>query len=777
MSSPNSTQRTDRPYPSVIYRGFEGEGERTQQIAYGMCRRFDVAKGALVSLTNEEGGTPCAIAAILTDTNRCGLDGLNLGAAGRVSAENLLFDRREMRERLAARGVNTDELSFAELFDAQAEPGAQIILKAEQACEVYVVLPMSRDGLLHGGGGRLSVQVRGGGINTRLALPDPLGKVVDEWRIPRASAFAYQVKKGQFIQIIDVEGQQCSDFMAMRADALDAGIERYIDGTVTRSVTGRAYPHPGLHDKYFDQDIRPLLAVRQDTVGRHDSFALACTGYGYEERGFPGHVNCSDNISEVYAPYGIQRRRAWPAINLFFNSWILPTNNVLRSDEAWSRPGDYVVMEALTDLVCVSTACPDDIDPINNWNPTDIHVRVYEEKTSISRAVVHRTNIDDRDMKTENSAFHEKTSKLTRSYAVARNTWLPTRYDATGTVEEYWACKRAATLQDMSSLRKYDVMGPDAEKLLQHCLTRDVAKLAVNRGLYALLCDERGSVLDDGTLFRLAPDLFRWCCGSEDSSLHLREHAEKLGLRVWIKSLSEQMPNLAIQGPRSRAILEKVVFTKESQPTLQNLKWFGFTLARLRDGQGAPFMLARSGFTGELGYEIFCDRSNAEEIWDALIEAGAEHGLVPMGGEALEMLRIEAGLMARGAEFGPDVDAFESGLGFAVDLKKADFVGRAALERNAIAPRRHLMGLLFEGNDHPSHGDPIFSGREQVGVVTSATRSPELGCAIAMARIAAENAVTGCQLEIGKLDGRLKRLPCTVTTLPFLDAAREKPRA
>nr|WP_302795425.1 aminomethyltransferase family protein [Shinella daejeonensis] len=673
--------------------------------------------------------------------------------------------------------MDADDLPAAGLFDAEAEPGTQIVLKAERACAIYLILPILRDGLLHGGGGRLSVQIRGGRANTRLALPDPLGKVVDEWRVPRATAFAYQVRKGQFIQIIDVEGQQCSDFMAMRADALDAGIERYIDGTVTRSATGRAYPQPGLHDKYYDQDIRPLLAVRQDTVGRHDSFALACTGYGYEERGFPGHVNCSDNISEVYAPYGIQRRRAWPAINLFFNSWILPTNNVLRSDEAWSRPGDYVVMEALTDLVCVSTACPDDIDPINNWNPTDIHVRVYEEKTSISRAVVYRTNIDDRDMKTENSPFHEKTSRLTRAYAVARNTWLPTRYDATGAVEEYWACKRAATLQDMSSLRKYDVMGPDAERLLQHCLTRDVARLAVNRGLYALLCDERGSVLDDGTLFRLAPDLFRWCCGTEDSSLHLREQAEKLGLRVWIKSLSEQMPSLAIQGPKSRAILEKVVFTKESQPTLQNLKWFGFTLARLRDGQGAPFMLARSGFTGELGYEIFCDRANAEEIWDTLIEAGTAHGLVPMGAEALDMLRIEAGLMARGAEFGPDVDAFESGLGFAVDLKKADFVGRAALERNSVSPRRRLMGLLLGGNDLPAHGDPVFLGREQVGVVTSATRSPELGSAIAMARIAVENAVTGTALEIGRLDGRMKRLAATVTTLPFLDAAREKPRA
>ncbi|MCP8894160.1 aminomethyltransferase family protein [Shinella daejeonensis] len=777
MPAPNQARVPQRSYPSAIYRGLEDEASRPQQIAYGACRRFEIGAGALISITNEEGGTACAIVAVAEDANRCCLDALGLAAAGQAAVRDLLFDRREIRERLAARGMDADDLPAAGLFDAEAEPGTQIVLKAERACAIYLILPILRDGLLHGGGGRLSVQIRGGRANTRLALPDPLGKVVDEWRVPRATAFAYQVRKGQFIQIIDVEGQQCSDFMAMRADALDAGIERYIDGTVTRSATGRAYPQPGLHDKYYDQDIRPLLAVRQDTVGRHDSFALACTGYGYEERGFPGHVNCSDNISEVYAPYGIQRRRAWPAINLFFNSWILPTNNVLRSDEAWSRPGDYVVMEALTDLVCVSTACPDDIDPINNWNPTDIHVRVYEEKTSISRAVVYRTNIDDRDMKTENSPFHEKTSRLTRAYAVARNTWLPTRYDATGAVEEYWACKRAATLQDMSSLRKYDVMGPDAERLLQHCLTRDVARLAVNRGLYALLCDERGSVLDDGTLFRLAPDLFRWCCGTEDSSLHLREQAEKLGLRVWIKSLSEQMPSLAIQGPKSRAILEKVVFTKESQPTLQNLKWFGFTLARLRDGQGAPFMLARSGFTGELGYEIFCDRANAEEIWDTLIEAGTAHGLVPMGAEALDMLRIEAGLMARGAEFGPDVDAFESGLGFAVDLKKADFVGRAALERNSVSPRRRLMGLLLGGNDLPAHGDPVFLGREQVGVVTSATRSPELGSAIAMARIAVENAVTGTALEIGRLDGRMKRLAATVTTLPFLDAAREKPRA
>ena len=148
-----------------------------------------------------------------------------------------------------------------------------------------------------------------------------------------------------------------------------------------------------------------------------------------------------------------------------------------------------------------------------------------------------------------------------------------------------------------------------------------------------------------------------------------------------------------------------------------------------------------------------------------------------MGGDALAMLRIEAGLMTAGAEFGPDVDAMESGLGFAVDFNKPEFIGKAALERNNAAPRRRLVGLTFTGADTPAHGDGVFVGREQVGVVTSACFSPQLGHAIAMARVAIENSDDGTRLEAGKLDGHMKRLPCVVTAPPFIDPKREKPRA
>ena len=270
---------------------------------------------------------------------------------------------------------------------------------------------------------------------------------------------------------------------------------------------------------------------------------------------------------------------------------------------------------------------------------------------------------------------------------------------------------------------------------------------------------------------------FRWCCGSDDSALHLREQAEALGLNVHVRSLSEKMGNLALQGPKSRDILRKVVHTQPSRPTLDAIKWFGFTIARIGGEDGPAVMLCRSGFTGELGYEIFCDTRDAETVWDRLMEAGEPEGLRPMGGTALDMLRIEAGLMISGAEFGPEVDAFEAGLAFAVDFKKPEFLGRAALERNASAQRRKLVGLLFSGNEAPHHGDGVFVGRNRVGTVTSASYSPELGHAIAMARVAVEDADNGAVLEVGKLDGHMKRLPATVTSLPFIDPSREKARA
>lgn len=760
------------------FEGLKSVNRLKLDILWGEVGQVDLPAGAVISVTNVDGAATAWITAQTADERSFSLSAIELPAEKSIPMDSAKFDSRTM----AAIANNRDGcLSSARaysVFDHSTAPGETFITRLRAPATLVVIAPVDRDFVTSGGGARFSVEIKlpeGGSAEAN--LPDPLGKVRDEWRVKRGTAHAYELGKGQFVQVIDVEGQQCSDFMAMRSSALDAGIERFIDSAVSRTMTRSAYPLPGLHDKFFDQDIRPLLAVRQDTVGRHDTFALACTARGYEERGFPGHLNCSDNISHAFAPYGIQSRRAWPAINFFFNSWIDWQNHHIGADEAWSRPGDYVVMQALTDLVCVSTACPDDVDPINGWNPTDIHVRIYEEDSSITHSVSWRALPGDEGKLTRHSAFHPRTSKLTSNYQPARDLWVPIQYDATGATEEYWACRNAATVQDMSGLRKFDVVGPDAEELLQHCMTRDVSKLSQHRGFYALICDDRGSVLDDGTLFRLEPTAFRWCCGSDISAVHLREQAEQLDLNARILSLGHKMPNLAIQGPKSRDILREIVFTQPTRPSLDNLKWFGFTVARLHDRDGPVFMLCRSGFTGELGYEIFCDQNDALEIWDGLMAVGERHGLVPMGGHALDMLRLEAGLMIAGSEFGPDSDAMESGLGFAVDFKKPAFLGRAALERNAASPRRKLVGLLLAGNEAPTHGDGVFVGREKVGVVTSASFSPQLGHAIAMARVAVENAEFGTTLEVGKLDGQMKRLPCSVTSLPFLDPKREKARA
>ncbi len=770
------------PAETAVYRqryeGLKDPNRLSLDVLCGESGSIGAEAGALVSITNVDGGASALVTALSDERPEFSLSPLDVDADSPVRIDATAFDSRAMAATAANRSTDLDCAQALRIFDQSSPAGETYLFRVKSRARLFFAAPVSPDFITTGGGSRFRIKLQfAEKPDLDLLLPEPLGRVRDEWRIDRGTARAYEVKKGQFIQVIDVEGQQCSDFMAMRSDALDQGFERYIDSTVSRTMVRGAYPLPGLFDKFYDQDIRPVLAVRQDTVGRHDTFALACTARGYEERGFPGHLNCSDNISAAYSPYGINPRRAWPAINFFFNSWIDWQHNNIAADEAWSRPGDYVVMQALTDLVCVSTACPDDVDPINGWNPTDIHVRIYEEDSTISRSTSWRARPDDAGQLTKESAFHSRTSQLTGSFGVSRDLWMPARYDATGAVEEYWRCRNNATLQDMSSLLKFDIVGPDAEELLQHCLTRNVARLSQFRGLYALVCDERGSLIDDGTLFRLEPTAFRWCCGSNNSALQLREQAERLGLNARVLTLGHKMPNLALQGPKSRDILKKVVFTQPSRPALENLKWFGFTVARLHDRDGPVFMLCRTGFTGELGYEIFCDQNDAGVIWDGLIEAGEEFGIAPMGGDALDMLRIEAGLMIAGAEFGPDSDAMESGLGFAVDFDKGDFIGRAALERNRAATRRKLVGLELAGNEHPQHGDGVFVGREQVGIVTSACYSPQLEHAIAMARIAVENSATGTGLEVGKLDGHMKRLPCLVTGLPFIDPQREKPRA
>lgn len=682
------------------------------------------------------------------------------------------FDDRDLRGWAAARGLDTTDGWVRLSTDEDA-----LILRTAAPCDFWVVLAVEDRALLEGADiGTIDIRKQRAAPDA-IYLPEPLGAIREEFTVTRGTARAYELAEGEIVQIIDAAGQQCSDFMAFGAADLHAGRETIIDSTATRSIVRRAHPGPGLFDKFYAPDMHPMLRVLQDTCGRHDMLGLACTARGYAERGFPGHVNCSDNISDAMAPFGVGRRNAWPAINFFWNTWLAEQSGQIETEESWSRAGDYVALQAMQPLVCVSTACPDDIDPINGWNPTDIHVRIYRAETPVQRAVAYREKEDAAVLMSQESPFHTATSKLTRDFSHRRNLWLPNSYSGVGTVAEYWACREAVTLQDVSSLRKYDIIGPDAERLLQLAITRDVSKLAVWRGTYCLMCDTQGAVIDDGTLFRMAPQLFRWFCGTEESARHLSHLVEEHALNVRINAMGDALPGLALQGPASRDMLRGLVFTQPHVPALDDLKWFGATVARLGDRDGLPFMLCRSGYTGELGYELFCAVQDAPALWDALMEAGQAFGIQPMGGAAQDILRIEAGLAAAAAEFAPGVDAFEAGLGFAVDLKKSDFVGKAALERNSVEPRKVLKGLILDQDEVPRPGAHVYAGERPVGVVTSATRSPMLERAIAMARLAVEQSEDGQQLQIGLMNGHMKRLTATVAPTPFIDPKRERARA
>ena len=189
-------------------------------------------------------------------------------------------------------------------------------------------------------------------------------------------------------------------------------------------------------------------------------------------------------------------------------------------------------------------------------------------------------------------------------------------------------------------------------------------------------------------------------------------------------------------------------------------------------------MVSRTGYSGELGYELFCHPQDAPAMWDAVWEAGRPHGLKPLGLEALDILRIESGLIFAGFEFDDQVDPFEAGIGFTVDLAgDIDFIGRSALVERHAHPQRVLVGLELSGNETANHGDPVHVGRSRVGVVTSGTRSPVLQKNIALCRIAVQYQSPGTEVEVGKLDGLQKRIPAVVVPFPFYDPDKKRPRA
>ncbi|MGF1568362.1 MAG: DUF1989 domain-containing protein [Nodosilinea sp.] len=611
----------------------------------------------------------------------------------------------------------------------------------------------------------MGIELQPGQPLAAAAEPPPLGRVVAEYQIAPGQALAYAVFSGQYIQIVDVAGSQCSDFLAFAG----ANYSDPIDSTVTRTLSGLTVPQAGLHGKYFSQAMQPLTEVIQDTCGHHDSFLLACTSRYYEDAGYPGHPSCSENFNRVLAPYGIAPRPGWPAVNFFYNTQVNGQGTV-GSEEALSRPGDYVLLLAHQDLLCASSSCPDDIDPANGWQPTPIHIRIYAAGQRFERAMGRRVAANLPLRLTQDSAFTPTIRQLTDDLVEYNGFWLPNSFAYQGDQAEYWALRQRAALMDLSALRKFEVAGADALALLQHAFSRDLAKLGPGQAAYGCLLNPHGGIVDDGIVFCFSATHYRYVGNCDTDGAGLERLAAARNWSVTVEAVSDRLHNLALQGPLSRHILKSLV------PGLDTLGYFQFIETQIHH---IPVLVSRTGYTGELGYELFVPPQHGAALWDILIEAGQPIGLQPLGLKALDRARIEAGLLATGYEFDDLTSPYQVGIGWAVALKKPDLIGKAALEAIRPHPPRVAVGLVLDGPEVAAHGQCLYAQGERwrVGQVTSATFSPILNRSIAMAQVVPEFAALGTVVEVGLLDGIKRRVRATLGPLAAFDPTKSRVRA
>jgi aminomethyltransferase len=605
------------------------------------------------------------------------------------------------------------------------------------------------------------------------SLPEPLGTVIAEYWIEAGTAIAYRVEAGQYIQIIDVEGSQCSDFLAFAG----GDYQQELDGTVTRTLNGLAMPQAGLLGKYFSQTMQPLIEVIQDSCGRHDSFLLACAAKYYEDAGYPGHPSCSENFNQVLQPYGIAARLGWAAINFFFNTEV-DSSGAIVSAESWSRPGDYVLLQAKQDLLCASSACPDDIDPANGWHPTPIQIRIYAATEHFPQAIGRRATATAPVRMTQPSAFTARIQALTDHLTEYNGFWVPQSFAHRGLHAEYWALRERAVLLDLSALRKFEITGRDAFNLLQMAFSRDVAKLMIGQSAYGCLLNPHGGIVDDGIVFCLGEQNYRYVGNCDSDAEWLQQVADQYGFAVDIQPLSHELHNLALQGPLCREVLRPLVeFDSDCGVTqLDEIGYFRFALGKVAD---IPVLISRTGYTGELGYELFVHPNQGAALWDGLMQAGKLLDLMPMGMLALDRARIEAGLLAAGREFDDLTSPYQAGIGWAVALKKPDFIGKAALEQIKPHPPKVAVGLVLAGNEVAMFGQCLhpLDARWRVGTITSATFSPILNQSIALAQVVPEYAAIGTVLEVGIMDGMKRRIRATVGPLSAYDPTKSRVRS
>ena len=360
-------------------------------------------------------------------------------------------------------------------------------------------------------------------------------------------------------------------------------------------------------------------------------------------------------------------------------------------------------------------------------------------------------------------------------------------------IHEYVGIRHAAVLIDVSPLYKYALRGADVMRLVDRVITRDATKIKPGQVVYTPWCDEHGKVIDDGTIARLDDDSFRWTSAEP----HLRWFwLNARGLDVEIDDISEKTAAIALQGPLAREVLSAATGTDWT-----DLRFYNRRSTRLGS---VAVDVSRTGYTGDLGYELWFDAEQAQKVWDCLIEVGRPFAIRPAGMLALDMARLEAGLILIEVDYtsakhalisAQNYSPLEIGLGRLVNLdKSADFVGRRALEREVAAggPARRLVGLsvdypsieaLYEAQDLPiavstrtwREQRPVYAGNRQIGRATSGTWSPTLKQHIALASVEPAFEAVGLAVALEwTVEGRRGRAAATVVPLPFYDPPRKR---
>jgi aminomethyltransferase len=389
------------------------------------------------------------------------------------------------------------------------------------------------------------------------------------------------------------------------------------------------------------------------------------------------------------------------------------------------------------------------------------------------------------------TAFHERTSRLCESlnYREWSGYYTVSVYEMHHE-HEYNAVRNAAAVFDVTPLYKYWITGKDATRFVNRVITRDINKVAVGQVIYCCWCDEEGKVIDDGTISRLGENAYRWTAA--DPSLRWF-HENALGLDVNIEDISDRVAALALQGPTSGRLLMQA-----AEADIKNLKYFRVTRGKIG---GVEVDISRTGYTGDLGYEIWVPWQEANRVWDALFQHGQQFDLHPAGMLALDVVRIEAGLILIEVDYFSSKKAliesqkyspYEIGLGKLVDLKKEHFIGRAALEEeNKRGPTRLLTGLDINWDDVEKLYDaiglapqvpstasrvavPVYRGGLQVGKATSTTWSPTLKKMIALASISREHAAPGSELQMElTVEAVRHKVRATTRELPFFNPPRK----